>query len=204
MTHGTEQNLARKRRLNLDYCDNADENLIHRAKTDPAAFARLYRSHYDGIFRHCVRRLFDRHAAEDVTSTVFMKVMRKLDSFEGGKKDFRNWLLRIATNAVNDHLRTAKRRADAVLNAAEKIRTESDLVITNDPELQEKKILLKQAVLSLKPKYQTVIALRFFENMKLTEIAACLDKKPATVRSWLSRALVKLRKNLGAAINNKR
>ena len=204
MTHGTDHNLARKRRLNLDYRDNTVENLIQRAKTHPEDFARLFRMNYDTVFRYCVRRLFDRHSAEDVTSTIFMKVMHNLSSFHGGEANFRNWLYRIATNAVNDHLRTAKRRAEAVLNAAEEIRTESALVITNDPELQEKKALLKQAVLSLKPNYQTVIALRFFENMKLTEIAACLDKKPATIRSWLSRALVKLRKNLGAAINNKR
>ena len=187
----------------MDYRDNTVETLIQRAKTDPAAFARLYRLHYDGVFRYCARRLFDRHSAEDVTSTVFMKVMRNLDSFEGEKKDFRNWLFRIATNAVNDHLRTAVRRADAVGNIEKEVRVKSAYVISDDFELQEKKALLKQAVLSLKPKYQTVIALRFFENMKLIEIAECLDKKPATVRSWLSRALVKLRKNLSAAANNK-
>ncbi|MHC4496936.1 MAG: RNA polymerase sigma factor [Planctomycetota bacterium] len=67
----------------------------------------------------------------------------------------------------------------------------------------ERKIILKRALLSLKPKYQTVITLRFFENMKLTEIAACLGKKPSTVRCWLSRATAKLRKKLDTAINSR-
>jgi RNA polymerase sigma-70 factor (ECF subfamily) len=53
--------------------------------------------------------------------------------------------------------------------------------------------------LSLKPKYQAVIALRYFENMKLIEIAEVLDQKPATTRSILSRALDKLRKKFKAA-----
>ncbi len=204
MITGANKNLVRKRRLKLDYRDNTVENLIQRAKTQPEDFARLFRMNYDIVFRYCSRRLFDRHGAEDVTSNVFMKVMHNLNSFQGGESDFKNWLYRIATNAVNDHLRSAKRRADAVENIEKDFRAGSAFVITDDPELQEKKALLKQAVLSLKPKYQTVIALRFFENMKLTEIAECLDKKPATVRSWLSRALVKLRKKLSAAINNKR
>jgi RNA polymerase sigma-70 factor (ECF subfamily) len=204
MTHGTNYNLVEKRRLNLDYRDNTVETLIQRAKTQPEDFARLFRMNYDTVFRYCSRRLFDRHCAEDVTSNVFMKIMRNLSSFQGGEADFRNWLYRIATNAVNDHLRTAARRADAIENIKKDFCAESAYVITDNPELQEKKAFLKEALLSLKPKYQTVIALRFFENMKLTEIAACLDKKPATVRSWLSRALVKLRKNLSAAINNKR
>jgi len=180
----------------LDYRDNTVENLIQRAKTQPEDFARLFRMNYDTVFRYCVRRLFDRHAAEDVTSNVFMKVMHNLSSFQGGEADFRNWLYRIATNAVNDHLRSAKRRAGAIENIEKEARARSAFVINDDLELQEKKVLLKQAVLSLKPKYQTVIALRFFENMKLTEIADCLDENHATVRSQLSRGIVKLREKL--------
>jgi RNA polymerase sigma-70 factor (ECF subfamily) len=129
--------------------------------------------------------------------------MHNLSSFDGTVIDFRSWLLRIATNAVNDHLRGAKRRADIIQRAVIKTRAESVFVVPCDEELLEKKALLKRAVLSLKPKYQTVITLRFFENMKLTEIAACLGKKPSTVRSWLARATAQLRKRLHAAMNSR-
>lgn len=173
--------------------------LVRRACSDPDAFARLYLMHYDNVFRYCVRRLFDSHSAEDVTSTVFFKVMHNLGSFDGSAIDFRSWLLRIATNAVNDHLREGKRRTEAMKKVVRNGRAEFDVAIDCDAELLERKIMLKQALLSLKPKYQTVITLRFFENMKLTEIAACLGKKPSTVRSLLSRATAKLRKKLNAA-----
>ena len=73
------------------------------------------------------------------------------------------------------------------------------LDVSADVDLEDKKLLLKKAVLSLKPKYQTVIALRFFENMKLIKIAEILGQKPATVRSQLNRGLEKLRKKLKAA-----
>jgi RNA polymerase sigma-70 factor (ECF subfamily) len=188
-----------QRHTSLSLSESEHTGLIQRACSDPDAFAKLYLLHYQDVFNYCYRRLFDRHSAEDVTSTVFFKVMRKLESFDGGTSDFRSWLLRIATNAVNDHLRGVKRRADVVKKAVINTREKSAFAIDCDTELLEKKALLKQALLSLKPKYQTVITLRFFENMKLNEIAACLGKKPSTVRSWLQRANAKLRKKLEAA-----
>jgi RNA polymerase sigma-70 factor (ECF subfamily) len=187
------------RHTSLSLSESEQTSLIRRACSDPDAFAQLYLLHYKDVFNYCVRRLFDRHSAEDVTSTVFFKVMRNLDSFDGGAIDFRSWLFSIATNAVNDHLRGVKRRADVVEKAVINTREKSAFAIDFDEELLEKKAILKQAMLSLKPKYQTVITLRFFENMKLTEIAACLGKKPSTVRSWLQRATAKLRKKLDAA-----
>jgi len=192
-----------QRHTSLSLSESEHTGLIQRACSDPDAFAELYLLHYKDVFYYCVRRLFDRHSAEDVTSVVFFKVMRNLNSFDGRATDFRSWLFRIATNAVNDHLRSAKRRADVVEKAVINTRAQSVFVIDCDEELLEKKALLKRALLSLKPKYQTVITLRFFENMKLTEIAACLGKKPSTVRSWLQRATVKLRKKLEAAMKSR-
>ena len=177
--------------------------LVQRACSDPDAFAQLYLMHYDNVFRYCVRRLFDRHSAEDVTSTVFFKVMHNLGSFDGTAIDFRSWLLRIATNAVNDHLRDARRRTEAIEEVLKNSPSGSDLAIDRDQELLERKIMLKQALLSLKPKYQTVITLRFFENMKSAEIAVCLGKKPSTVRCLLSRATAKLQKKLDAVTNSR-
>jgi RNA polymerase sigma-70 factor (ECF subfamily) len=193
-----------QRQTTLGFSEDEKRSLVQRACSDPDAFAQLYLAHYDDVFHYCIRRLFDRHSAEDVTSTVFSKVMHNLSSFDGKTTDFRSWLLRIATNAVNDYLRDARRRADATQKIVRNARLESVFVIGADDELLEKKALLKQALLSLKPKYQTVITLRFFENMKLTEIAACLGKNPSTVRTWLSRATARLRKKLDAGMNSRK
>ncbi len=95
MTAGTEKNwVKRQMTLVADKDDNIE--LIKRACSDPDAFAQLYLWHYNDVFHYCIRRLFDRHYAEDVTSTVFFKVMHNLSSFDGKVDDFRNWLLRIA------------------------------------------------------------------------------------------------------------
>jgi len=168
--------------------------LIQEAKKDRAAFAQLYRMHYELVFRYCARRLFNRHAAEDVTSAVFLKVVRKLGSFEGNSRGFRNWLYAIATNAINDHLRTKKRRADAIQMAAQQL--DGSVSAGSDSDHQEIGLALKRAMLALQPAYQTVITLRFFEKMRLVDIAEILDRNPATIRSQLSRALTYLREEL--------
>lgn len=189
---------------NLQNDSDTDQDLlIKEACRDRAAFAQLYRLHYDNIFRYCARRLFNRHAAEDVTSIVFFKAMRAIGSFKGNSKDFRNWLYRIATNAVNDHLRTAKRRADAICNIAMVRGSDHTFDAESDAEFQEV-LPVKQALLTLKPKQQTVITLRFFEKLKLTEIAEILGQNPATTRSQLSRALSSLRKKLEASVGHGR
>lgn len=185
--------------LKLKNSEIDQDVLIEEACSDSAAFARLYRLHYERVFRYCSRRLFNRHTAEDVTSTVFFKAMRTIRSFHGNSRDFRNWLYRIATNAVNDHLRTARRRVDAIGNVARERGGDHPYDAEANCDLQERNLRVKQALLSLKATYQTVITLRFFEKMKLIEIAEIMSQNQATTRSQLSRALSQLRKILEAS-----
>ena len=173
--------------------------LIARAYSDRAAFVRLYRSHYEAVFRYCVHRLFERQAAEDVTSDVFLKVVENIHCFRGNEHQFRNWLYRIATNAVNNYLRKTARR-----NRLLKVdREQANSQVADCGESAERRILLREAVFALKPRYQTIITLRFFENLKLTEIADVLASNPGTVRSQLARALAKLRKVLAKEFTEK-
>jgi RNA polymerase sigma-70 factor (ECF subfamily) len=167
-------------------------DLIVQARTSYNAFALLYRRHYDAVFKYCVHRLFDRHLAEDITSQVFLKVVEKFQSFEGSENQFRNWLYKIATNLVNQHLRKSARQKTAMKIFKEQSNYR-DCTFENSTV---KLAVIKQTVLTLKPRYQTIIALRFFEKLKLTEIAEVLDSSPGTIRSQLARALSKLRRKL--------
>lgn len=166
-----------------------DNGLVIKARSDRAAFVQLYRRHYDAIFRYCTHRLFDRDAAEDVTSEVFLKMVENFHCFRGADAQFRNWLYKIATNAINQHLRRMHRR-DRLLQSDRK---QNNSGVADCDESFERQALLKEAMLSLKLRYQTIITLRFFENMKLIEIAEVLGSSPGTVRSQLARALEKMR-----------
>jgi len=55
---------------------------------------------------------------------------------------------------------------------------------------------LYQAILKLKPEHQTIVTLRFFENMDFEQIAKIMNTKEATVRVTLHRILKKLRNHL--------
>jgi len=173
-----------------------DGQLVAETRNNPAAFVQLYRRHYDAVFRYCAHRLFERQTAEDVTSQVFLKVVESFSRFKGDEQQFRNWLYKIATNAVNDHLRRTARRDGLLKGARRQIGSQVADCQSSAEQSAERLAVLREAVLSLKPRYQTVITLRFFENLKLTEIAEVLASNPGTVRSQLARALAKLRKVL--------
>jgi RNA polymerase sigma-70 factor (ECF subfamily) len=188
--------LRRTVNVNSDSPATDDGQLITQARSSPEAFARLYRRHYDAVFRYCVHRLFERQTAEDITSTVFLKAVENFGRFKGGEQQFRNWLYKIATNAVNHHLRKVARRNDLLKYAGgQNVGQNVDCERSSEETLA----LLREAVLSLRPRYQTVITLHFFENLKLTEIAEVLGSSDGTVRSQLARALAKLRKKINAS-----
>ena len=173
-----------------------EDDLVVRAHTDREAFGQLYDAHYPAVFRYCFRRLFVRAVAEDVTSEVFLAVASKMPRFAGTtEEDFRRWVFRIATNEVNAYVRQAKRRR-ALLEAAARSGALAAAVRSKAgcPNIETLDWpALYQAILSLKPREQSILHLRFFEQMSHEQIADVLQERPVSVRVGLSRALEKLR-----------
>jgi RNA polymerase sigma-70 factor (ECF subfamily) len=131
-------------------------------------------------------------------------MVENFHTFDGSEKQFRNWLYRIATNAINEHLRKTSRRSAIlawVWRGADK--NDEGQVVAAD-ESQHNQAVIKKAIHSLKPQLQAIVTMRFFENLKLEEIAEVLGSSAATVRSQLSRALVKLKKHISLAQTNGR
>lgn len=62
---------------------DSTRDLVTRARTDREAFGRLYDLYYPKIFRYCLRRLFVRAVAEDVTSEVFLRAATHMPNFAG-------------------------------------------------------------------------------------------------------------------------
>lgn len=166
------------------------DDLVILAKSQAAALGRLYELYYDRIFRFCVHRLFNRSAAEEVTSSVFLTVARTMREFKGRtEQDFRSWLYTIAVNQANAHIRKTLRRQRLMKNVVAARREDS-------PERDAGSSLdwptLYAAIGQLKPEHQTLLTLRFFENMDYDEIARIVQARPATVRVTLHRILRRL------------
>lgn len=173
-----------------------DDDLVLRARTEADALGRLYELYYERIFRFCVHRLFSKESAEDVTSTVFLEVARRINNFEGRtEQDFRNWLLRIAVNQANAYIRKTSRRKRLFAKAAG---TMAKACNSTDDSSELDWPRLYAAILKLKPEHQTIITLRFFENLEFEQIAQILNIKEATIRVTLHRILTKLRNHLQA------
>jgi RNA polymerase sigma-70 factor (ECF subfamily) len=176
------------------------DDLVIRAPTDREAFGRLYDLYYPDVLRYCLRRLFVRAVAEDVTSEVFLRVATHVRDFPGTtEEDFRRWLYRVATNEVNAYVRRTRRRRELLESAA---RTGAVRVVDTTDSADRRLDAfdwptLYQAILGLKPREQTILTLRFFEQMSHEEIAGVLNLRAATVRVALSRALERLRRRLG-------
>jgi RNA polymerase sigma-70 factor (ECF subfamily) len=172
------------------------DDLVVRARTDREAFGQLYDAHYPVVFRYCFRRLFVRAVAEDVTSEVFVGVALKMPRFAGTtEEDFRRWLFRIATNEVNAYVRQSKRRR-ALLEAAARSGALPSAAGAQTGQSDVERLdwpVLYRAILTLKPRDQAILHLRFFEKMSHEQIADVLQERTATVRVELSRALEKLR-----------
>jgi len=124
---------------------------------------------------------------------VFLKVVQNLPKFVDRGSSFRSWLYRVANNAANDYLRCARRRSVKELAAS----LPEDAPTDGPPSFQDDEAsALKRAILKLNHQQQAIVAMRYFDGMRLTDVAAILGSSPATVRSQLSRALASLRKRL--------
>jgi RNA polymerase sigma-70 factor, ECF subfamily len=176
--------------------NDSRDHLVLRARTDREAFGQLYDACYPDVFRYCFRRLFVRAVAEDVTADVFLSVASKMRQFEGTtEEDFRRWVFRIATNEANAYVRQTKRRR-MLLESAARSGALAAAVDSQPHQLDVETLdwpVLYQAILSLKPRDQAIVVLRFFQQMSHEQIASVLGERPATVRVGLSRALEKLR-----------
>ena len=173
----------------------SDETVV-RARTDRNAFAALYERYYPRVLRYCVRRLFVRGVAEDVVGDVFVQIAGHLPAFAGRTEtDFRRWLFRIASNAVNAHLRQTLRRQQLWDAAASGRR----LASTRGEESPGQPIDLLdwpavyQAILELEPRDQTILTLRYYADLSFDEIAGVVGATAGAVRTALSRCLERLR-----------
>jgi len=178
-----------------------DDDLVLRARTQADALGRLYELYYEPIFRFCVHRLFIKEIAEDITSTVFLEVARGIRSFEGRtEQDFRNWLYVIAANQANAYVRKTSRRKRLLAEAARSMRAFKNTEEAPEPDWPR----LYAAILKLKPKHQTIVTLRFFENFSYEQIAQIQNVKEATLRVTLHRIVNQLRIQLKTVFDGER
>ena len=166
--------------------ENIRDALVSRAAVDATAFALLYDIYYERIFSYCVSRIRSRQAAEDLTSTAFLSAAQNISGFRGKTRtEFADWLYIITTAKINLYLR--KKQIIEKLMA-----TVAEVQATKVQDSQPDAIswpMLHNAILKLKLKDQTIIVLRFFENLTAARIAEIIGSRPDAVRLRIARTL---------------
>lgn len=154
-----------------------------------AAFGELVDRYKDRVFRLLGRYCRDSVECEDLAQDVFLKVFRKLHTFNH-ESQFFTWLYRITANAATDHLsRASSRRLRLVEDTGVFERGDEDRESPTAPlEQQELAQVTRDIVDSLPEKFRTILVLREFEGLSYTDIAEVLEIQLGTVESRLFRA----------------
>ena len=164
-----------------------------------SAFQQLIGRYQDRLFGLLGRLVRDRFAVEDLAQEVFVKVFRKLHTFNQDSA-FYTWMYRIAVNAATDHLERMGRRRLALVEDATVLDSgerEPEYAGSAEPVLQdEMRRVTREIVQNLPEKYRTILILREYEDLSYTEMAEVLCCSIGTVESRLFRAREHLRRIL--------
>lgn len=171
-----------------------EQNLIERARNgDEEAVTLLYETHVDSIFAYVRYRVPSDVIAEDITSEVFLRMVRSVTRYRDQGVPFRAWLFRIAANLITDHYRQHGKNPTVAIHES----YESDDPNPFDHVMQEDEHHhLRLAIQSLPAEYQDLLVLRFVEDMPHTEIARIMNKSAMALRAMQYRALKALEEAL--------
>jgi RNA polymerase sigma-70 factor (ECF subfamily) len=166
-------------------------------------FSAVVSSHRPQIFRFLLASTRDPDLAETLTQDCFLKAHRNWGSFRG-ESSAMTWLMRIAINLQKDHWRNRRMQfwRQTRTNAVDV--DEASEWLPSGERSAEQRLLAKeqvahvwQAVKGLSDRQRTVFLLRHVQEMELGEIARTTGLSEGTVKAHLSRALARVRTELG-------
>jgi RNA polymerase sigma-70 factor (ECF subfamily) len=168
--------------------------LVEEAKKgNEKAFASLMNRYRDSIYYMLLKMVNNASDAEDLTIEAFGKAFRNLDSYMP-KFAFSTWLFKIATNNCVDFIRKKQlsptpfdHLQDNLENVT--VNIQSDLPDPEESLINHQKIVaLKDIVNQLKPRYKSLIELRYYKEYSYEEISSELNLPIGTVKAQLFRA----------------
>lgn len=161
-------------------------------KGNEKAFASLMNRYRDSVYFMLLKMVNNTSDADDLTIEAFGKAFRNLDSYTP-KFAFSTWLFKIATNNCVDFIRK-KHVSPAPIDIQEgsenlTVNIQSDLPDPEESMINREKIeALKDIVKQLKPRYRSLIELRYYKEYSYEEISSELNLPVGTVKAQLNRA----------------
>lgn len=165
---------------------------IKRAKNGTqSAYSFLLNTYWNEVYGYLLKRTKNEYDAEDITIQTFSKAFSKIDTYKEEFK-FNTWLITISKNIHIDVLRKreASIRSYFLDRDEEKVRTVADKNLSPEDALIKKQNLaqLLNYIKQLKPHYQQMINLRYFQEMSYQEMADYINEPMSNVKVKLLRA----------------
>jgi RNA polymerase sigma-70 factor (ECF subfamily) len=160
-----------------------------------SAYSTLLDRYRESIYHMMYKMVHNRDDADDLTLEAFGKAFRKLHTYTPNYA-FSTWLFKIASNNCIDFIRKKRMK---MLSIDDTLEEDGQQDFSNnlrssalDPEerfiYQQRKVILRDLMKRLRPKYRVMIELRFFEELSYQEIADRLSLPVGTVKAQLFRA----------------
>ncbi|MFM7021930.1 MAG: RNA polymerase sigma factor [Flavobacteriales bacterium] len=189
-----------------------DYNLVQEAIKNKSerAYAELMDRYRDSIYFMLLKMVNSKDDADDLTIEAFGKAFRKLHQYTPNYA-FSTWLFKIASNNCIDFIRKKKKNTFSLNRSMDdgegsemEMDVKADVLNPEENYIKDQKIRLMQDVVKkLKPRYRTLVELRYFKEYSYEEIAEELDLPLGTVKAQLFRArefLFQLLKNTEGSI----
>lgn len=169
------------------------QNLVKLAQEgESQAFGRLYDEFSQRLYNFLYAKLKHRETAEDMLHTVFLKAWNNLRSYRPRKSaKFSTWLFQIANYTLIDHWRTRKETVEI-----DKVENLSELSLNDRP--YEQYDYLTKAISELPRDHQTVLELRFRQDLSVAETAYVMKRNEISIRVLQHRAIKNLKKLLAS------
>lgn len=158
-------------------------DLVQRSLSgDETAMASLVERFRGQVFGLCYRMLGHRQDAEDMTQDSFVRAFRSLKGWDS-RREFRPWLLAIASNRCRSFLATRARLP--------KPTADWEHLADARPDRQEIRDVAEEvrlALATLRAEYREALVLFHEQQMNYAEIGEVLGCPEGTVKTWVHRA----------------
>jgi RNA polymerase sigma-70 factor, ECF subfamily len=153
------------------------------------AFTELYDLFFEKIYRFTYFRVGHKEVAEDLSEDVFIKAFKNLGTLKK-TQSFESWLYQIARNKIIDYYR-AKKQVIPLDEIEHTLEYETNVVDIVSLEAQQK--IFVKLLKELTDEQQTVIKLKFLEDMDNSTIAEHMNKTEGAIRVIQHRAISRLK-----------
>lgn len=165
---------------------------ISKAKNgNQSAFSYLLDSFWSDVYNYLLKRTKNENDAEDIAIRTFSRAFDKIATYDD-KYVFKTWLITISKNLHIDLIRKKNISIDA--DTSKEQEKKAYLVVDENPTPEDRIITeqnlakLLRDIKQLKPKYQEIIQLRYFQELSYKEIAEQINEPMNNVKVKLLRA----------------